>query len=64
MRKFLAVLTALFIALFAYAPSAQAASPHFKKGGEPVCQVTNNTSSTSSSTVPPAASGSSPSTSC
>jgi len=49
MRKTFAVLAALFIALFAYAPSAQAASPHFKNGGTPVCQVTTSggTSSTS-----------------
>jgi len=39
MRKALAVLVALFIALLANAPAANAASPHFKKGGEPTCQV-------------------------
>ena len=39
MRKTFAVLVALFIALFVSAPAAQAASPHFKKGGTPVCQV-------------------------
>jgi len=48
MRKTLAVLVALFIALFVTVPAAQAASPHFKKGGTPVCQVTisGSTSST------------------
>jgi hypothetical protein len=47
MRKVLAVLVALFIALLANAPTAQAASPHFKKGGTPTCQVTTSGSTAS-----------------
>jgi len=47
MRKILALLVALFIALVANAPAAQAASPHFKKGGTPVCTVALSGSSSS-----------------
>jgi len=47
MRKTLAVLAALFIALFVTAPAAHADSPHFKKGGTPVCQVTLSGASSS-----------------
>ena len=40
MRKLLALLSALFIVLVITAPSATAASVHFKKGGSPTCSVT------------------------
>jgi hypothetical protein len=48
MRRILVLLTAILFASFLTAPAAQAASPHFKKGGSPVCTttVTGSTSST------------------
>jgi len=49
MRRIIALLAALFAALLLTAPAATAASPHFKKGGEPVCTVT--VSGSTSSTV-------------
>lgn len=49
MRKILVVLAALLLALFVSAPTANAASPHFKKGGEPTCTITTS-GSTSSTT--------------
>jgi hypothetical protein len=39
MRRLLAFLVTFFVALLVSAPSATAASPHFKHGGEPVCTV-------------------------
>jgi hypothetical protein len=47
MRRLLALLVTLFVALLVTAPSATAASPHFKKGGEPVCTVATSTGSAS-----------------
>jgi len=49
MRRLLAFLVALLVALLVTAPTATAASPHFKHGGTPVCTVTNS-GSTSSTT--------------
>lgn len=47
MRKILALLVALFVAVLASAPAANAASPHFKKNGSPVCTVAVSGSSSS-----------------
>lgn len=47
MKKFLVLLVSFFLLLVVSAPSAQAASPHFKRGGEPVCTITASGSSTS-----------------
>jgi hypothetical protein len=47
MRRTLALLVAVLVALFITAPTATADSPHFKKGGEPVCTVTLTGSSSS-----------------
>ena len=47
MRRLLALLVTLFVALLVTAPSATAASPHFKHGGEPVCTVTTGTATSS-----------------
>jgi hypothetical protein len=49
MRKIFIVLAAVLLALFMSAPAANAASPHFKKGGEPTCTITTS-GSTSSTT--------------
>lgn len=47
MRRVLIVLASFFLLLGVSAPTAQAASPHFKKGGEPVCTITTSGSSAS-----------------
>lgn len=47
MRRALVLLITLFLTVIFTAPSATAASPHFKKGGEPVCTVTTTGSSSS-----------------
>jgi len=49
MRRILVFFAALSIALLITAPTATAASPHFKKGGSPVCTV--STSGSTSSTT-------------
>jgi hypothetical protein len=51
MRRAFALFAALLLAFLVTAPAANAASPHFKKGGSPVCTVTvsGSTSSTSCS---------------
>jgi hypothetical protein len=43
MRRILITLMALLAAVAFIAPSADAASPHFKKGGSPTCTVTGGT---------------------
>lgn len=46
--KRILIFLASFVLLFVVStPGAQAASPHFKKGGEPVCTISANGSSTS-----------------
>lgn len=47
MRRILMLFVALSITLLVTAPPATAASPHFKKGGTPVCTVTLSGSSSS-----------------
>jgi hypothetical protein len=47
MRKIFIVLAAVLLALFMSAPAANAASPHFKKGGEPTCTITTSGSMSS-----------------
>lgn len=47
MRKTLALLAALFVALLVTAPPASASSPHFKKDGSPVCVVSGSGSTSS-----------------
>ncbi len=49
MRRSLIILASLIAVTLFAAPSASAASPHFKKGGSPTCTVTN--SGATSSTV-------------
>lgn len=49
MRRTLMLVVSLLVAMLVTVPAATAASPHFKKGGEPVCTV--STSGASSSTV-------------
>jgi hypothetical protein len=49
MRRALIVLASFFLLFVVSIPTAQAASPHFKKGGEPVCTIT--ASGTSASTT-------------
>ena len=49
MRRILVFFATLSIALLITAPTATAASPHFKKGGTPVCTV--STSGSTSSTM-------------
>jgi len=49
MRKLFALIAAVLLALVVTAPSATAASPHFKKGGSPTCVITQS-GSTSSTT--------------
>lgn len=48
MRRACLVLISLLIAVIFAAPAAQAASPHFKRGGEPTCTISlsGSTSST------------------
>jgi hypothetical protein len=48
-RKLLAVISAVLLALVVTATSASAASPHFKKNGSPTCTI--STSGSSSSTT-------------
>lgn len=47
MRKALALIAAVLLALVVSAPSATAASPHFKKGGSPTCTISSSTGSAS-----------------
>jgi hypothetical protein len=47
MRRVLVILASIFLAVLFVAPSASAASPHFKKGGEPTCTVALSGSSSS-----------------
>ena len=47
MRRVLIVLASFVLLLVVSAPTAQAASPHFKKGGEPVCTISTSGSSAS-----------------
>src|SRR6266498_5084045 len=47
MRRILVVLGMLFFMAAISVPSAEAASPHFKKNGEPTCTITSTTSSAS-----------------
>ena len=49
MRRLLVILASLLMVSVFMAPSANAASPHFKKGGTPTCTVTTS-GSTSSTT--------------
>jgi len=44
MRRIIVILAACFVATIAFASPAVAASPHFKKGGEPVCSFSGTTS--------------------
>jgi hypothetical protein len=44
MRRIIVILAACFVATIAFASPAFAASPHFKKGGEPVCSFSGTTS--------------------
>lgn len=47
MRRLLALLFSALVAMVFIAPSASAASPHFKNGGTPTCTVTPSGSSSS-----------------
>jgi len=47
MKRLLILLASFGLFFFASAPIAQAASPHFKRGGEPVCTISASGSSTS-----------------
>lgn len=47
MRRALIVIASFFLLFAVSAQSAHAASPHFKKGGEPVCTVTTSGASAS-----------------
>lgn len=47
MRRVLALIFSLLVATVFIAPSASAASPHFKKGGEPTCTVSSGSASAS-----------------
>ena len=47
MKRVLILLASFALFFFVSLPTAQAASPHFKKGGEPVCTITASGSSTS-----------------
>ena len=51
MRRVLILIASCLLFLFAGSATAQAASPHFKKGGEPVCTIVYNADHTSSSTT-------------
>ena len=44
MRRIIVILAACFVATIAFASPAVAASPHLKKGGEPVCSFSGTTS--------------------
>jgi hypothetical protein len=44
MRRIIVILATCFVAAIAFASPAVAASPHFKKGGEPVCSFSGTTS--------------------
>ena len=44
MRRIIVILATCFVAAIAFASPAVAASPHFKKGGEPVCSFSGMTS--------------------
>ena len=50
MRRVLILITSCLLFLFAGSATAQAASPHFKKGGEPVCTISYSNLYTSSTT--------------
>jgi hypothetical protein len=50
MRRTVVSLAALFFAAAPFVPSATAASPHFKKGGAPVCTISGTTTQTVSCT--------------
>jgi hypothetical protein len=50
MRRVLILIASCLLFLFAGSATAQAASPHFKKGGEPVCTITYPNGYTSSTT--------------
>lgn len=47
LRPLMMLLAAIFIVFTTGLSAAQAASPHFKKGGEPVCTVSTSTGSAS-----------------
>lgn len=47
MRKVLTLIAAALLALIVAAPSATAASPHFKKGGSPTCDISASGASSS-----------------
>lgn len=47
MRRILVILATILMATFLTAPAANAASPHFKKGGSPTCTTTPSGSSSS-----------------
>jgi hypothetical protein len=44
MRRIMLILASVIITTALFAPSALAASPHFKKGGEPTCTFSGTTS--------------------
>jgi hypothetical protein len=50
MRRLLFLVTAVFATAALAAPAAFASSPHFKKGGSPVCTITGNGSTSASTT--------------
>jgi hypothetical protein len=47
MKRLLILLASFGLIFFVSAPIAQASSPHFKRGGEPVCTISASGSSTS-----------------
>jgi len=57
MRKLLTIIAAVLLAFIVAAPSASAASPHFKKGGSPTCTITSTSSSSTSTTCKASLSG-------
>ncbi len=50
MRRVLAILATIFLVAVFTVPAATAASPHFKKGGEPTCTVSGTGTATTSTT--------------
>jgi hypothetical protein len=57
MRKLLTLIAAVLLAFIVAAPSASAASPHFKKGGEPTCTISSTSSASTSTTCKASLSG-------
>lgn len=50
MKRALIIIASCLLFLFAGSATAQAASPHFKKNGEPVCTISSSNSYTTSTT--------------